>query len=94
MENCPAMTLHDYFLIAVAVITFVILPIWGVVQAWRYLQLSPKERRQRRDTMRESRGAAAVGSAFGVFDKIIRPSIEHQIEAQEKIVKEDEKGGE
>jgi hypothetical protein len=88
------MTLHDYFLIALAVVTFVIFPIWGVVQAWRYFQLSPKERRQRRDAVRESRGAVAVGSAFGVFDKIIRPSIEHQIEAQEKIVKEDEKDGE
>jgi hypothetical protein len=88
------MTIHDYFLIAMAGVTFVIFPIWGTVQAWRYLQLSPKERRQRRNAMRESRGAAAVGSAFGVFDKIIRPSIEHQIEAQEKIVKEDEKGGE
>jgi hypothetical protein len=88
------MTLREYFLIALAVVTFVIFPIWGAVQAWRYLQLSPKERRQRRDAMRESRGAAAMGSAFGVFDKIIRPSIEHQIEAQEKIVKEDEKGGE
>jgi hypothetical protein len=79
------MTLHDYFLIAMAVVTFVIFPIWGAVQAWRYLQLSPKERRQRRDAMRESRGAAAVGSAFGVFDKIIRPKIELRVETQEKL---------
>jgi hypothetical protein len=55
MERWFTMTLHDYFLIALVVVTFVIFPIWGAVQAWRYLQLSPKERRQRRDARKSWR---------------------------------------
>jgi hypothetical protein len=88
------MSLHDYYYIALAVGVFLVLPTWGMFELWRYLRLTPKERKQRRDAMRESERAAALGSAFGVFDKIIRPSVEFQVEAEEKIVKEDEKGGE
>jgi hypothetical protein len=88
------MTFHDYYYIGLAIGVFIVLPLWGVFAAWQYLHLTPKERRQRRDAARESHAASAIGGAFGVFDKIIRPSAEYQIEAQEKIVKDDEKGGE
>jgi hypothetical protein len=88
------MTFHDYYYIALAIVAFIVLPAWGMVALWRYSRLSPKERRRRRDAARESHGAAALGSAFGVLDKVIRPSAEFQVEAQEKFVKDDEKGGE
>jgi hypothetical protein len=98
IKSCGAkladdMTFHDYYYIALAIGVFIVLPAWGMVALWRYSRLSPKERRQRREAARSSPGAAALGSAFGVLDKVIRPSAEFQIEAQEKIVKEDEKGG-
>jgi hypothetical protein len=88
------MSLHDYYYIALAIVVFIALPLWGMVALWRYSRLSPMERRVRRRAARESTAASALGSAFGVLDKVIRPGAEFQIEAQEKIVKDDEKGGE
>jgi hypothetical protein len=88
------MTFHDYYYIALAITVFIVLPAWGAIAAWRYLRLTPQEKRKRRDATRESSSAAAISSAFGVLDKIVRPSVEFQVEAQEKIVKDDEKGGE
>lgn len=88
------MTLHQYFLITLAIAIFIALPIWGVIALWRYSRLTPQEKHKRRDAQRGSTSTAMISSTFGVFDKIIRPSAEFQIEAQEKIVKEDEKGGE
>lgn len=88
------MTLRDYFISAIALTVFIVFPAWGLFASWRYLRLTPKERRARCDAACESHAASAIGGAFGVFDKIIRPSVEYQIEAQEKIIKEDEKGGE
>ncbi len=88
------MTLHQYFLIALAIAIFIALPIWGVIALWMYSRLTTQEKRRRREAQRGSTSAAIIGSTFGVLDKIIRPSVEFQIEAQEKIVKEDEKGGE
>lgn len=87
------MSLHDYSIIALAIGMFIVLPIFGEIQLWRYSRLTPQEKRNRRDAMRESSSAAAIGSAFGVLDKIIRPSVEFQAEAQEKIVKENETDG-
>ncbi len=63
---------HDYFLIALAIDMFIVLPAWGAIDIWRYLSLNPQQKRKRRDAMHESSSAAAIGSAFGVFDKIIR----------------------
>jgi hypothetical protein len=88
------MSPRDYFFITLALGMFIVLPIFGAIQLWRYSHLTPQEKRKRRDAMRESSSAAAIGSAFGVLDKIIRPSVEFQAEAQEKIVKEDETGRE
>jgi hypothetical protein len=88
------MTFHDYYYIALGILVFIVLPAWGAISLWRYTRLSPKERRDRRDAARSSTGAAMLGGAFGAIDKVIRPSVEYKIEAQEKIVKEDEKGGE
>ncbi|MDZ4659248.1 MAG: hypothetical protein SH868_16875 [Bythopirellula sp.] len=88
------MTLHQYFLITLAIAIFIALPIWGILALWQYSRLTPQEKRNRRDAQRGSTGAAMIGSAFGVLDKIIRPSVEFQAEAQEKIVKEDEQGRE
>jgi hypothetical protein len=85
---------RDYFFIALAITVFIILPAWGVIALWRYSHLTPQERRKRRDAARSSTAASALGGAFGVLDKVTRPSVEFQVEAQEKIVKEDEKGGE
>jgi len=36
----------------------------------------------------------AIGGAMMDIDKLIRPSVEHQIEAQTPLVKEDEQDGE
>ena len=88
------MSFHDYYYIALAIGVFIVLPTWGIVALWRYSRLSPKQRRARRQAARESTAASALGSAFGVLDKVIRPSAEFQIEAQQKIVRDDEKGGE
>lgn len=88
------MSFHEYYYIGLAIVVFIVMPAWGAVALWRYSRLSPKERRARREAAYSSQTASALGSAFGVLDKVIRPSAEYQIEAQEKIVKEDEKGGE
>jgi hypothetical protein len=88
------MSFHDYYIIALAIGVFIVLPTCGMVALWRYSRLSPKERRARREAAYSSPSVRAVGSAFGVLDKVIRPSAEFQAEAQEKIVKDDEKGGE
>ena len=88
------MSFHDYYYIALAIGVFIVLPTWGVIALWRYSRLTTQEKRRRRDAARSSTAATALGGAFGVLDKVIRPGAEFQIEAQEKIVKDDEKGGE
>ena len=37
--------------------------------------------------------SGAVGAAMTEFDQIVRPSAEYRIQAENPIVKEDEKGG-
>lgn len=88
------MSLHDCLIIAVAILFFIVLPIYGLVSLFRYLRLPPAERRRRREQARSSTGGAMIGGAFEAIDKIVRPSVEHRIETEQKIVKEDEKGGE
>lgn len=43
---------------------------------------------------RQGTSRPSVNRAFRALDKAIRPRAEFQIEAQKKIVKDDEKGGE
>lgn len=40
------MTLHQYFLITLAIAIFIALPIWGVIALWMYSHLTPQEKRK------------------------------------------------
>jgi len=81
------MTLHSIFLIAVAVILLVVLPIYGVISFGMWLKTTPSDRPARR--------GGSMGGVFLPLDRLIRPSVEHQIEAQQRIVKKDaDQGGE
>ena len=73
------MTFHDYYYIALAIGVFIVLPLWGAFALWRYSRLTTQEKRQRRDAARSSPAATALGGAFGVLHKVIRPSAEVQI---------------
>lgn len=86
------MTLYHVFLIIVAVLLFVGLPIYGVVAAWRWLHTDPKDRPER-----QSGGgymSNAIGGVMLELDKLARPSVEHTIEAQTHVVEDDEHDGE
>ena len=79
-----AMTYQQIFLLVVAAAMFIGLPIFGLYSAWRWLRLDPKERGQR-----EGGGGTMLG-----VEKLTRPSVEHQVEAETPIVKEDQQDGE
>lgn len=83
------MTLHQYFLIAMAVLMFVVVPIFGVASFVRWLNTKPSERPEQRGG-----GGGLTGALMMGVDKLIRPSAEHRIEAENPIVKEDEQDGE
>lgn len=85
---------REYLLIALAVLMLVVLPLGAMGYAWWYWRLPPAERRRRREAARESTGGAMIGGALTALDQTIRPSAEHTIEAQQKIIKEDENDGE
>jgi len=78
------------FLIVLAVVVFVVMPIWAVVGFWTWLNTKPSERPERRGG---GSGGVVGGMMIGV-DKLIRPSAEFRVEAENPVVKEDEEGGE
>lgn len=85
------MSLYQIYLLVVAVAMFIGLPAWGLYAAWHWLRTDPKDRPERTGGGYMS---SAIGGAMQGVDALIRPSAEHQIEAQAPIVKEDEQDGE
>ena len=71
-------------------IVLVVMPIWAVVGLWTWLNTKPSERPERRGG---GSGDAVGGMMIGV-DKLIRPSAEFRVEAENPVFKEDEEGGE
>ena len=86
------MTLHQIFLLTAAALMFVGLPVWGAVAAWKWLRTDPKDRAERQGG--GGYMSNAVSGMMAGVDELIRPSVEHQIEAETPIVKEDEQDGE
>jgi hypothetical protein len=86
------MSLYHAFLGVAAVLLLVVLPVCGLVAAWRWLGTDPKDRPER-----QSGGGSmsnAVGGAMLELDKLTRPSVEHTVEAQSPIIEADEQDGE
>lgn len=86
------MTLQQIIALIAAVLMFVVLPIWGLYAAWKWLSTDPKDRPERQGG--GGYMSNAIGGAMQGVDKLLRPSVEHQIEAETPIVKEDEQDGE
>ncbi len=50
-----ARTLHQYFLIALAITMFIVLPIWSIIALWQYSRLTPQEKSKRREAQRDQK---------------------------------------
>jgi len=86
------MTYQQMFLLVVAAAMFIGLPIFGLYAAWQWLRADPKDRAQRKGG--GGYMSNAIGGAMLEIDKLTRPSVEHQIEAERRIVKDDQQDGE
>ncbi len=69
---------------------FVGLPLLGLYAAWQWLKTDPKNRPERQGGGYMSN---AIGAGMMEIDKVIRPSVEHTIDAQSHLVEEDEHDG-
>ena len=83
------MTLHQIFLLLLAGLVFIGLPIaavWGIVQHLR----TPRSQRPPRTGV-----TAGFGAALQELDRLVaRPSVEHTVETEKPILKrEDDSGG-
>ena len=75
-------------MIALAVITMVILPVWAVIDIRRHSGQKPAAERR-------TRGGSGIGNALQELDRLVtRPAIEYTVEAETPILKrEDDCGG-
>jgi hypothetical protein len=84
------MTAKEILLLIIAIAITVSIPaamMWAVVDHLRH-----GHKRQRKAG---SGGAAPLGSALMELDRLVaRPSVEHVVEAENKIVRQDDQGGE
>ena len=78
------------FLIALAVITMVILPVWAIIDIRRELR-----DKNRGNKNAERRGGSGIGNALQELDRLVtRPTIEYTVEAETPLLKrEDDRGG-
>jgi hypothetical protein len=78
------------FLISLAVITMVILPVWAIVDIRRQLR-----DKQRGNKNAERRGGSGICNALQELDRLVtRPAVEYTMEAETPIFKrEDDRGG-
>jgi hypothetical protein len=82
------MTFHAVFLIIMAVLTFVVMPIALV---WTFVD---GMRRKSSDRPRGGGGISnIVGGAMLELDRFVRPSVEHTIEAEHQTLKRDDDTG-
>lgn len=83
------MSIQDTIVLGVAILILVAVPvamIWTIVDHVRN-----SHKRERRGTG----GGGALGGAMLELDRLIRPSSEHTIEAQNQVLRrEDDQGGE
>lgn len=86
------MTLNTIFMLGLAAVAFIVVPIamvWGMVDFVRGKKRGGDERRGGGSI------SSAVGGAMLELDRVVRPSVEHTIEAEHQTPKrEDDSGGE
>jgi hypothetical protein len=84
------MSVKEILLLIVAIAITVAIPaamIWTIVDHLRH--------GRKRERKGSGGGAMPLGSALMELDRLVaRPSVEHVIEAENKIVREDDQGGE
>ena len=79
------MTLQQILAIAATLLVFIGFPLLVGIELWRNRGKKASERRSHAST-----GSAAF---LGAMDRIVRPSVEHQIQEENRVVKEDEDVG-
>jgi hypothetical protein len=78
------------FLILIAVLTMIVLPVWTFIDVRKRLQ----DKNRNSDTAKH-RSGAILDNAFQELDRLVaRPSVEYTVEAETPILKrEDDRGG-
>lgn len=79
------MTAEQYIAIAATILLLVVLPLGMAYTAWQSRHVKASDRPSH----------TSAGAAFlGALDRLIRPSVEHQIKEENRVVKdEDDIGG-
>lgn len=78
------MSLEQYLAIAVTFLMLVVLPLGIALEMWRTRHQKASDRPNH---------TSVAASFLGALDRIIRPSVEHQIEEEDRVVKDEEDVG-
>ena len=77
-------------LVLLAIFVFLVVPIWGIASFLKWLKTPISQR----SAQRGGSGGGGLGPFMIGVDKLIRPSQEFRVEAENPVVKEDEQDGE